>query len=161
MHFSADVLIIIYIFQWENDRNGSRSAAYCLYYFLPLGGAAALQSLVDGFSIEMATLLFVATISVYTLMGGLGAAFYVSYFNTGSIMILIVVFLVKVFFDESDKNDNNLLGNNYFSIGESSYACPLHYVKGSCQLSALDSLIRDATVYINSLTHFFTYLFAH
>jgi len=85
------------------------TVAYCSRCLqLSPGGAAALRSLIDGFSVELATLLFVSTISVYTLMGGLGAAFYVSYFNTGAIMILIVVFLVKVFFDNSEAGKNIL-----------------------------------------------------
>lgn len=67
-------------------------------------------AVIDGFSIELATLLFTATIAAYTLMGGLGAAFYVSYFNTGAIMILIVAFLIRIFFDNSRNSDKNPLG---------------------------------------------------
>ena len=80
---------------------------------MPAGGAAALTSLVSGFSVELATLLFVATISVYTLMGGVQASYYVSYFNTGSIMILIVAFLFKIFYDRSK---NNLLGDYFLFV---------------------------------------------
>lgn len=70
-----------------------------------------MAAVIDGFSIELATLLFTATISAYTLMGGLGAAFYVSYFNTGTIMILMIVFLIRIFFDNSRDSDTNPLGN--------------------------------------------------
>jgi hypothetical protein len=80
-----------------------------VFWYLP-GGAASMTAVIDGFSIELATLLFTATIAAYTLMGGLGAAFYVSYFNTGSIMILIVAFLIRIFFDNSRHSDNNPLG---------------------------------------------------
>lgn len=40
-------------------------------------------------------------------MGGLSAAFYVSYFSTGAIMIMMMTFLVKIFFDSSE-SDNPL-----------------------------------------------------
>ena len=40
-------------------------------------------------------------------MGGLGAFFYMSYFNSAAILILIVVFLLKIFYDSSA---NNVLG---------------------------------------------------
>jgi len=43
----------------------------------------------------------------YTFMGGLGAFFYMSYFNSAAILILIVVFLLKIFYDSSA---NNVLG---------------------------------------------------
>ena len=41
-------------------------------------------------------------------MGGLGAAFYMSYFNSAVILIFIVVFLVKVFYDYSPPGANAL-----------------------------------------------------
>jgi Na+/proline symporter len=72
-----------------------------------LGGSASLSTLIDGFSVELATILFTLTIAVYTLMGGLSAAFYVSYFNTGAIMIMMMTFLLKIFFDHSE-SDNPL-----------------------------------------------------
>jgi len=41
-------------------------------------------------------------------MGGLGAAFYMSYFNSATILIFIVVFLVKIFYDNSPADDDVL-----------------------------------------------------
>lgn len=41
-------------------------------------------------------MLLAAIIGSYTLIGGLGATFYVSYFNTGFIFILILLLIVEV-----------------------------------------------------------------
>jgi len=72
------------------------------------GGAATLTTLISGFSVELSTLLVAAIITSYTFTGGLGAFFYMSYFNSASILIFIVVFLVKVFYDYSPTGDNML-----------------------------------------------------
>ena len=53
-------------------------------------------SLVDGLSPEMAAMLLACVIGGYTLIGGLGATFYVSYFNTALIFVLILMLVVEV-----------------------------------------------------------------
>ena len=63
---------------------------------LLMGGTAVLNSLVQNLSPEMATMVLATVIGGYTLIGGLGATFYVSYFNTSLIFILILIFLVEV-----------------------------------------------------------------
>ena len=63
---------------------------------LLIGGTAVLNSLVQDLSPEMATMVLATVIGGYTLIGGLGATFYVSYFNTSLIFILILIFLVEV-----------------------------------------------------------------
>ena len=40
-----------------------------------------LTNLVDGLSVELATGMVAVVIGLYTSVGGLGATFYVSYFN--------------------------------------------------------------------------------
>ena len=50
----------------------------------------------DGLSPEAAAMLLAAVIGGYTLIGGLGATFYVSYFNTMLIFILIIVLVTEV-----------------------------------------------------------------
>ena len=67
-----------------------------------------LTELIQGFSVELATTLIAASISTYTFMGGLGSTFYVHYFNTGIIMIIMLVFVNKVFYDPL--NNINPLG---------------------------------------------------
>ncbi|XP_062587128.1 uncharacterized protein LOC134248746, partial [Saccostrea cucullata] len=67
---------------------------------LMLGGAAVMKSLVQDISVEYATLLVTAVIGAYSFIGGLGGTFYVSYFNTGIIYILIMVFVMNVFNNE-------------------------------------------------------------
>ena len=41
-------------------------------------------------------MLLAAIIGSYTLIGGIGATFYVYYFNTGFIIILILLLIVEV-----------------------------------------------------------------
>ena len=63
-----------------------------------------MTSLVKGLSIELATAMVVAVMGTYTFIGCLGATFYVSYFNTTIIFSIILVFLVKVYHDDSEEN---------------------------------------------------------
>ena len=55
-----------------------------------------LTSLVSDLSPEAASMLLAVVIGGYTLIGGLGATFYVSYFNTMLIFILILILVVEV-----------------------------------------------------------------
>ena len=74
-----------------------------------LGGIAVMTSLVDGLSVEMASMIIALVIGSYTFIGGLGATFYVSYFNTALIFIIMLCFVVKVYSDPGrDDNDNKL-----------------------------------------------------
>ena len=45
---------------------------------------------------ELAAMLLAVVIGGYTLIGGLGATFYVSYFNTALIFFLIILLMVEV-----------------------------------------------------------------
>ncbi|XP_071147925.1 uncharacterized protein [Mytilus edulis] len=76
---------------------------------LMLGGAAVLTSLVKGLNVEFATVLVVAVIGTYTFIGGLGATFYVSYFNTALIYIIMLIIMQKVYNDPD--NSSNPLGS--------------------------------------------------
>lgn len=53
-------------------------------------------SLVKDLSPELAAMLLASVIGGYTLIGGLGATFYVSYFNTALIFMLIIMLMVEV-----------------------------------------------------------------
>ena len=55
-----------------------------------------IASLVSGLSPEMAAMLLACVIGGYTLIGGLGATFYVSYFNTALIFVLILMLVIEV-----------------------------------------------------------------
>ena len=70
-----------------------------------------MTNLVEGLSVELATALTAAVIGTYTFIGGLGATFYVSYFNTSIIFIIMLIFLVKVYHDPG--NDDNPLGTTF------------------------------------------------
>lgn len=77
---------------------------------MPPGGAAVLTSLVRGLSVEYATALVMTVIGAYTLIGGLGATFYVSYFNTAVIYIVMMIFIMTVY--HNPENPNNPLGKS-------------------------------------------------
>jgi len=80
-----------------------------LYFTLcPTGGAAVMTNLVKGLSVELSTMMVAAIIGTYTFIGGLGATFYVSYFNTSIIYVTMLVFLVKVYHDPG--NEDNPIG---------------------------------------------------
>merc|ERR1712012_208695 len=66
---------------------------------LTVAGTAVLNSLVADLSPELASMLLAVVIGGYTLIGGLGATFYVSYFNTALIFFLIILLMVEVFFN--------------------------------------------------------------
>ena len=73
---------------------------------LTVAGTAVLNSLVTGLSVELAAMLLAAVIGGYTLIGGLGATFYVSYFNTALIFALILMLVIEVFYNPSGNPDN-------------------------------------------------------
>jgi len=73
---------------------------------LTIAGTAVLNSLVSDLSPETAAMLLAAVIGGYTLIGGLGATFYVSYFNTMLIFILIIMLVVEVFYNPNNNPEN-------------------------------------------------------
>ena len=73
---------------------------------LTVAGTAVLNSLVSDLSPELAAMLLAVVIGGYTLIGGLGATFYVSYFNTALIFVLILMLVIEVFYNPSNNPDN-------------------------------------------------------
>jgi len=73
---------------------------------LTIAGTAVLNSLVSDLSPEAAAMLLAAVIGGYTLIGGLGATFYVSYFNTALIFVLILMLVVEVFYNPFGNPEN-------------------------------------------------------
>lgn len=71
------------------------------------GGSAVLSGLTKDMGVEYAALLMTAVIGTYTLIGGLGATFYVSFFNTSMICVMMLVFVLRVY-DDPDNADNPL-----------------------------------------------------
>merc|ERR1711936_646545 len=102
-------------------RFGKRThQVFCLFAFftnlivmmsLTIAGTTVLNSLVADLSPELAAMLLAAVIGGYTLIGGLGATFYVSYFNTALIFILIIMLVVEVFYNPF-KNPENPFGSS-------------------------------------------------
>ncbi|XP_059168393.1 LOW QUALITY PROTEIN: uncharacterized protein LOC131950305 [Physella acuta] len=76
---------------------------------LMLGGSAVITSLVKSIDVEFATTLIAAVVGSYTFLGGLGATFYVSYFNLAIIYVIMIILIFKVYEDGSDLD--NPLGN--------------------------------------------------
>jgi len=73
---------------------------------LTIAGTAVLNSLVKDLSPELAAMLLATVIGGYTLIGGLGATFYVSYFNTALIFVLILMLVIEVFYNPFDNPEN-------------------------------------------------------
>merc|ERR1719174_820183 len=78
---------------------------------LTVAGTAVLNSLVADLSPELAAMLLAVVIGGYTLIGGLGATFYVSYFNTALIFMLIIMLMVEVFYNPFG-HENNPFGDS-------------------------------------------------
>ena len=66
-----------------------------------------MTSLVKGLSIELSLALVMVVTGTYTFVGGLGATFYVSYFNAVIIFIVMLIFFGKVY---NDNAGDNILG---------------------------------------------------
>ena len=56
-------------------------------------------------------MLLATVIGGYTLIGGLGATFYVSYFNTALIFVLILMLVVEVFYNPFNNPENPFGGH--------------------------------------------------
>ena len=67
-----------------------------------------MTNLAPGLSVELACALVAVVIGTYTFIGGLGATFYVSYFNSLVMFVIMIIFLVKVYHEPD--NENNPLG---------------------------------------------------
>merc|ERR1711970_273951 len=78
---------------------------------LTIAGTAVLNSLVADLSPELAAMLLASVIGGNTLTGGLGATFYVSYFNTALIFMLIIMLMVEVFYNPFG-HENNPFGDS-------------------------------------------------
>ncbi|XP_013388210.1 urea-proton symporter DUR3 [Lingula anatina] len=77
---------------------------------LLLSGTAVLTSLVQGLNMEMACMIMAVIVGGYTLIGGLGATFYVSYFNTTLIFSLVLILVVEVYYNPYG-NEKNPIGS--------------------------------------------------
>ncbi|GAB1598295.1 urea-proton symporter DUR3-like, partial [Argonauta hians] len=63
-----------------------------------LAGQATIQSLTKDASDEFSIIIMATLFGSYSLIGGLGTTFYVSYFNACLVFILLIVFMMKIFF---------------------------------------------------------------
>merc|ERR1712038_1767137 len=102
-------------------RFGARThIVFCIFAFftnvivmmsLTVAGTTVLNALVKDLSPELAAMLLATVIGGYTLIGGLGATFYVSYFNTALIFILILMLVVEVFYNPLNNPENPFGGH--------------------------------------------------
>ncbi|BFZ24298.1 hypothetical protein BsWGS_27337 [Bradybaena similaris] len=70
-----------------------------------LAGKATIQSLTKDASDEFVVLIMAALFGSYSLIGGLGTTFYVSYFNACLVFILFIVFVVKILHNTDSEFD--------------------------------------------------------
>lgn len=61
-----------------------------------LAGRATIQSLTKDASDEFVLVVMATLFGSYSLIGGIGTTFYVSYFNACLVFILLIVFVVKI-----------------------------------------------------------------
>merc|ERR1712241_307065 len=97
-------------------RFGARThIVFCIFAFftnvivmmsLTVAGTTVLNALVKDLSPELAAMLLATVIGGYTLIGGLGATFYVSYFNTALIFVLILMLVIEVFYNPFSNPEN-------------------------------------------------------
>eukprot|EP00058_Branchiostoma_floridae_P025995 XP_002611485.1 hypothetical protein BRAFLDRAFT_63880 [Branchiostoma floridae] len=78
----------------------TETAAICLAIVIARGCCrwkvlASITALINGLSTETAAICLTIVIGSYTLIGGLGATFYVSYFNTALIFAVLIAILAK------------------------------------------------------------------
>ena len=77
------------------------------YFFLLFFSLS--QSLTEDASDEFSVLIMAALFGSYSLIGGLGTTFYVSYFNACLVFILFIVFVVKILHTSDSEFDT--IGN--------------------------------------------------
>ncbi|XP_021364375.1 uncharacterized protein LOC110457422 isoform X2 [Mizuhopecten yessoensis] len=76
---------------------------------LLLAGKSTIQSLTKDISDEYILLIMATLFGSYSLIGGIGTTFYVSYFNACLIFISLAVFIVNVL--HNNDSDNKNIGN--------------------------------------------------
>ena len=74
-----------------------------------LAGRATIQSLTKHASDEFSVLIMATLFGSYSLIGGLGTTFYVSYFNAVLVFVLLIVFVVKILHNTDSGYEN--IGN--------------------------------------------------
>ena len=74
-----------------------------------LAGRATIQSLTKDASDEFTLLTMAVLFGSYSLIGGLGTTFYVSYFNACLVFVLLIVFVIKIWHTTDDEHET--IGN--------------------------------------------------
>ena len=74
-----------------------------------LAGRATIQSLTKDASDEFTLLTMAVLFGSYSLIGGLGTTFYVSYFNACLVFVLLIVFVIKIWHTTDDEHES--IGN--------------------------------------------------
>lgn len=72
---------------------------------LLVAGVAIIQSLTKDASDEFCVLIIATLFGSYSLVGGLGTTFYVSYFNAVLIFSTLVVLIVKILYDSDGESE--------------------------------------------------------
>lgn len=72
---------------------------------LLLAGRATIQSLTKDASDEFTLLVMATLFGSYSLIGGIGTTFYVSYFNACLVFVLLIVFVVRIVHNKNSEFD--------------------------------------------------------
>ncbi|CAI9726046.1 urea-proton symporter DUR3-like [Octopus vulgaris] len=68
-----------------------------------LAGQATIKSLTKDASDEFSIIIMATLFGSYSLIGGLGTTFYVSYFNACLVFVLLIIFVAKIFFVSDER----------------------------------------------------------
>ncbi len=94
--------------------------------------------MIDGYSIEMAAFMCAVVMGAYTQIGGLGATFYASYFNTLAMFVGILILTIKVFFS-GESDPDFALGTCYTLVHRLQTSC----ITTSCKPSFLTAISNE------------------
>jgi Na+/proline symporter len=73
---------------------------------LLLAGRATIKSLTKDTSDEFSLFVMAVLFGSYSLVGGIGTTFYVSYFNACLVFILLIVFVIKILHNDTIEFDS-------------------------------------------------------
>ena len=154
-------ILLVFLFQIIKARHGN--VAHIVYSFqallvnvvilsnLLVAGTATIKNVTKDASDEFCTLIIATLFGCYSFIGGLGTTFYVSYFNTVSIYVCLIIIIVNIFYT-SDDNDTYSFRSVYdrlineTSIENNLGGSYLTFISGEGLIYALVGLILTSSI---------------
>ncbi|KAI3390109.1 hypothetical protein SNEBB_010150 [Seison nebaliae] len=73
---------------------------------LLLGGAQALSNITTNIHIELLLIYLMSIVIIFTLIGGVGAVAFLSYFATGFVFVIIIIYYYTIFMQTHEANED-------------------------------------------------------